>query len=73
MVDKKHEGLYQKSGRLILPYMQMPATQVGVVQMGSAQSMVDGPLKNKIAILMNRNYWQLSLAFHLAAKIYATK
>ena len=51
----------------------MPATQVGVVQMESAQSMVDGPLKNKIAILMSWNYWQLSFAFNLSAKIYATK
>ena len=30
----------------------MPATQVGVVQMESAQKMVDDQLKNKIAILM---------------------
>ena len=45
----------------------MPATQVGVVQMESAQSMVDGPLKNKIVILMSWNYWQLSFAFTLSA------
>ena len=57
----------------MLPNIQMPATQVGVVQMESAQSMADGPLKNKNVILMSWNYWQLSFAFSLSAKIYATK
>ena len=51
----------------------MPATLVGAVQMESAQSMVDGPLKNKIAILMSWNYWQLRFAFNLSAKSYATQ
>ena len=59
--------------RLILPYIPMPATQVGVVQIESAQSMADGPLKNKNVISMSWNYWQLSFAFSLSAKIYATK
>ena len=39
----------------------MPATQVGVVQMESAQKMVDDQLKNKIAILMEL----LAIKFHL--------
>ena len=51
----------------------MPATLVGAVQMESAQSMVDGPLKNKIAILMSWNYWQLRFAINLSAKSYATQ
>ena len=46
----------------------MPATLVGAVQMESAQSM-----KNKIAILMSWNYWQLRFAFNLSAKSYATQ
>ena len=50
----------------------MPGTQAGVVQMESAQSMVDDPLTNKTAISMSWNYWQLSFAFNLSAKIYAT-
>ena len=40
---------------------------------GVSSTMVDGPLKNKIIILMSWNYWQLSFAFNLSAKIYATK
>ena len=40
---------------------------------GVSSTMVDGPLKNKIIILMSWNYWQLSFAFNLSAKINATK
>ena len=40
----------------MLPNIQMPATQVGVVRMESAQSMVDSPFKNKIAILISWIY-----------------
>ena len=50
----------------------MGATQVGVVQMESAQSMVDGLLKTKITILISWNYRQLSFVFNLSAKVYAT-
>ena len=56
---------------MILSHTQMPATQVGVVQMELPQSMVDSLLKNKIAILVSWNYWQLSFFFNLPTKIYA--
>ena len=35
--------------------------------------MVDGPLKDKIVILMRWHYRQLSFALNLSAKIYRTK
>ena len=44
-----------------------------MIQKESTESMVDGQLKNKIAMLISWNYWHLSFPFILSANIYATK